>query len=182
MLVILDRDGVINHYDGSYICSAEAWLPLPGSLEAIGRLTVAGYRIAIATNQSGIARGYYDLATLDAMHDKLRRLLKPFGGQVDFIAYCPHHPDEDCACRKPRTGLLDQIREHFGLSSLSDCIMVGDSRKDLEAALAAGCQPCLVRTGNGLETEEHLKERPLPSVRVYDNLAELTNTLLAGGL
>ncbi len=179
MLVILDRDGVINLYDGSYICSPEAWLPLPGSLEAIGRLSVAGYRIAIATNQSGIGRGYYDTATLEAMHDKLRALLVPFGGRIDFIAHCPHHPDEDCHCRKPRTGLLSQIRQHFELTSLADCVMVGDSRKDLEAALAAGCQPCLVRTGNGLETEQHLKERPLPGVQVYDDLAAFTDRFLA---
>ncbi|MDX1755948.1 MAG: D-glycero-beta-D-manno-heptose 1,7-bisphosphate 7-phosphatase [Marinobacter sp.] len=181
MLVILDRDGVINHYDGSYICSPEAWLPLPGSLEAIGRLSVAGYRIAIATNQSGIARGYYSSATLEAMHDKLCALLKPFGGRIDWIAYCPHHPDEGCLCRKPHTGLLEQIRAHFELESLAGSVMVGDSRKDLEAALAAGCQPCLVCTGNGRETEEHLKERPLPGVRVYDDLAAFTDSLLQSG-
>lgn len=178
MLVILDRDGVINEYDGSYICSPQAWFPIPGSLEAIGRLCVAGYRVAVATNQSGIARGYYGIDTLDAMHDKLRTLLEPHGGRVDYIAYCPHHPDDHCACRKPKTGLLDDIRRHYGLDSLADSLMVGDSRKDLEAGLAAGCTPYLVRTGNGRETEAHLKERPLAGVRVYDNLAALTDDLL----
>lgn len=178
MLVILDRDGVINEYDGSYICSPEAWFPIPGSLDAIGRLCGAGYRVAVATNQSGIGRGYYDTDTLEAMHDKLRTLLEPYGGRVDVIAFCPHHPDENCDCRKPRTGLLEQIRQHYRLDTLDGCLMVGDSRKDLEAGLAAGCSPCLVRTGNGQETEEHLKERPLPGVRIYDNLAALVDDLL----
>ncbi|MDV2079628.1 D-glycero-beta-D-manno-heptose 1,7-bisphosphate 7-phosphatase [Marinobacter xestospongiae] len=179
MLVILDRDGVINHYDGSYICSPTAWLPLPGSLEAIARLCHAGYTVAIATNQSGIGRGYYDVDTLEAMHSKMADLLKPLGGRVDLIAYCPHHPDQHCHCRKPATGLLEQIRQQLGLSTLAGTLMVGDSRKDLEAALSAGCQPCLVRTGNGRETEHHLRERPLAGVQVYDNLATLVDTLLA---
>ncbi|SFL93783.1 D-glycero-beta-D-manno-heptose 1,7-bisphosphate 7-phosphatase [Marinobacter zhejiangensis] len=179
MLVILDRDGVINEYDGSYICSPTQWHPLPGSLDAIGRLCVAGYRVAIATNQSGVGRGYYDLDTLEAMHDKLRQLLKGHGGVIDFIAFCPHHPDERCQCRKPATGLFDQIREHFGLATLEGAIMVGDSRKDLEAGLAVGCETYLVRTGNGVETEAHLQERPLEGVGVFDNLASLTDHLLA---
>lgn len=178
MLVILDRDGVINEYDGSYICSPAQWHPLPGSLEAIGQLCVAGYRIAIATNQSGIARGYYDLDTLEAMHDKLRQLLKAHGGSVDFIAHCPHHPDEHCQCRKPATGLFRQIRDFYGLSSLTGAVMVGDSRKDLEAGLAVGCNTYLVRTGNGLETEQHLLERPLEGVQVFDNLAAVAHHLL----
>ena len=181
MLIILDRDGVINQYDGNYICSADAWQPIPGSVEAVARLCNAGHRIAIATNQSGIARGYYDTDALDAMHEKLERLVEAQGGCIDFIAYCPHHPNDHCHCRKPLTGLLDQIRQHFHLDSLEGAVMVGDSRKDLEAAHAGKCRPILVRTGNGQDTERHLDARPIPGARVaiYDNLSEFTDALLS---
>lgn len=182
MLIILDRDGVINEYDGNYICSADEWSPIPGSIEAIARLCNAGHRIAIATNQSGIARGFYDNDELDAMHDKLELLVEEQGGCIDFIAFCPHHPDDRCPCRKPLTGLLDQIRQHFHLDSLAGAFMVGDSRKDLEAGIAAGCHPILVRTGNGRDTERHLQDRPLPNVRVYDNLGEAAEALLSQNL
>ncbi len=178
MLIILDRDGVINQYDGGYICSAEQWHPLPGSIAAIARLNQAGYRVAIATNQSGIGRGYYTETTLASMHNKLKDLLHPMGGQVDFIAYCPHRPDEHCHCRKPKTGLLEQISQHFDLPSLAGCTMVGDSRQDLEAGIAANCAPVLVRTGNGHDTEQHLAQRPLPGVRIFDDLAAFTLDLL----
>ncbi|RBW52073.1 D-glycero-beta-D-manno-heptose 1,7-bisphosphate 7-phosphatase [Marinobacter sp. F3R11] len=182
MLIILDRDGVINEYDGSYICSADEWHPIPGSVEAMARLCLAGHRIAIATNQSGIGRGYYSTDALNAMHEKLDRLLEPHGGCIDFIAYCPHHPDDDCHCRKPLTGLLEQIRGHFHLSSLDSAVMVGDSLKDLEAGFAGGCQPVLVRTGNGEETEQHLEKHPIPGARVaiYDNLSAFTDAFLSG--
>lgn len=181
MLIILDRDGVINQYDGNYICSADEWQPIPGSVEAVARLCNAGHRIAIATNQSGIARGYYDTDALDTMHEKLERLVEAEGGCIDFIAYCPHHPDDHCQCRKPLTGLLDQIRRHFHLDSLEGAIMVGDSRKDLEAAHSGRCRPILVRTGNGLDTERHLDARPIPGARVaiYNNLSEFTDALLS---
>lgn len=181
MLIILDRDGVINQYDGNYICSADDWQPIPGSVEAVARLCNAGHRIAIATNQSGIARGYYDTDALDTMHEKLERLVEAEGGCIDFIAYCPHHPDDHCPCRKPLTGLLDQIRRHFHLDSLEGAIMVGDSRKDLEAAHSGRCQPILVRTGNGQDTERHLDARPIPGARVaiYENLSEFTDALLS---
>jgi len=178
MLIILDRDGVINEYDGNYICSADEWIPIPGSIEAIARLCIAGHRIAIATNQSGIARGYYGIDELDAMHDKLEQLVEAQGGCIEFIAYCPHHPDEHCHCRKPLTGLLDQIRDHFHLDSLQGAMMVGDSRKDLEAALEADCQPVLVLTGNGADTALHLETRPLPNVRQFDNLAAFADWVI----
>ncbi|MBS8240016.1 D-glycero-beta-D-manno-heptose 1,7-bisphosphate 7-phosphatase [Marinobacter lipolyticus] len=181
MLIILDRDGVINEYDGNYICSADEWIPIPGSIEAIARLCNAGHRIAIATNQSGIARGFYDTDGLDAMHDKLEHLVEAEGGCVDFIAYCPHHPDDQCRCRKPLTGLLEQIRDHFHLENLQGAIMIGDSRKDLEAGHRVGCRPVLVRTGNGLDTERHLDARPIPGAEVviYDNLGRFTDALLS---
>jgi len=182
MLIILDRDGVINEYDGNYICSVDDWRPIPGSIEAMARLCKAGHRIAIATNQSGIARGFYGTDVLDGMHDKLQQLLTAQGGSISFIAYCPHHPDDGCGCRKPLTGLLGQIRNHLHLNTLKSAIMVGDSRKDLEAGFAAGCQPVLVRTGNGKDTERHLKTRPIPgaSVAIYDNLSAFADAFLPG--
>lgn len=182
MLIILDRDGVINEYDGNYICSADEWIPIPGSIEAIARLCNAGHRIAIATNQSGIARGYYGIDELDAMHDKLEQLVEAQGGCIDLIAHCPHHPDDQCVCRKPLTGLLDQIRNHFHLDSLQGAMMVGDSRKDLEAGLEADCQPVLVLTGNGVETALHLETRPLPDVRQFDNLAAFADWVINANL
>lgn len=124
MLIILDRDGVINQYNGSYICSVDEWLPIPGSIEAVARLYKAGHRLAIATNQSGIARGFYGTDVLDSMHQKMAQLVEAQGGHIDFIAYCPHHPDEHCGCRKPLTGLLDQIRDHLQLSTLEGAVMV----------------------------------------------------------
>ena len=181
MLVILDRDGVINQYDGGYICSADDWHPIPGSIEAVARLCNAGHRIAIATNQSGIARGYYPPSELEAMHRKLIGLVTAAGGRVDHIAFCPHHPDEQCGCRKPRTGLLEQIQQYCQLESLEGSVMVGDSRKDLEAGASAGCQPILVRTGNGRETERELAIKPVPGVRVaiYDDLSRFTDGFLS---
>ncbi|WP_309044151.1 D-glycero-beta-D-manno-heptose 1,7-bisphosphate 7-phosphatase [Marinobacter sediminicola] len=182
MLVILDRDGVINEYDGSYICTVEDWHPIPGSIEAMARLYKAGHRIAIATNQSGIARGFYGTDILDGMHEKMTRLLAAEGGQVEFIAYCPHHPDDDCTCRKPLTGLLEQIRDHLQLDTLEGAIMVGDSRKDLEAGVAENCQPVLVRTGNGKDTKRSLKAHAIPgaSVAIYDDLSAFADALLSG--
>lgn len=181
MLIILDRDGVINQYDGGYICSADDWHPIPGSIEAVARLCNAGHRIAIATNQSGIARGYYPASELDAMHRKLTGLVTAAGGLVDHIAFCPHHPDELCGCRKPRTGLLEEICQRCQLDSLAGSVMVGDSRKDLEAGVASGCQPVLVRTGNGRETERELEANPIPEARVaiYDNLSSFTDAFLS---
>ncbi|MDO6441815.1 D-glycero-beta-D-manno-heptose 1,7-bisphosphate 7-phosphatase [Marinobacter sp. 2_MG-2023] len=182
MLIILDRDGVINKYDGSYICSVDEWQPIPGSIEAVARLCKAGHRIAVATNQSGIARGFYGTDVLDAMHGKLEKLLEVHGGSIGFIAYCPHHPDDGCQCRKPLTGLLKQIRDHFKLDDLKGAVMVGDSRMDLEAGVAEGCQSVLVRTGNGKDTERHLKSRSIPgaSVAIHDNLSAFADAFLSG--
>ncbi|WP_166268646.1 D-glycero-beta-D-manno-heptose 1,7-bisphosphate 7-phosphatase [Marinobacter caseinilyticus] len=179
MLIILDRDGVINAYDGHYICSVDEWHPLPGSIDAIARLCQAGHRVAIATNQSGIARGLYDVPDLDAMHQRLNALVSAIGGRIDFIAYCPHHPDDGCDCRKPKPGLLYAIQQALALPSLAGSLMVGDSRKDLEAGLAGGCNVALVRTGNGRDTETHLLKRPLAGVRVFDDLAALVDDLIA---
>lgn len=152
-LIILDRDGVINQDSDDYIKTVEEWIPIDGAIDAIARLSKAGWTIAVATNQSGIARGYYDLATLEAMHDKLRHLVADDGGEVGLIAYCPHGPDDGCECRKPQIGLLQQISNHYQMP-LSGVWFVGDSQSDLKAAQTAGCQQVLVKTGKGLRTLE----------------------------
>jgi len=174
-LVILDRDGVINQDSTSYIKSPEEWKPIPGSLEAIALLNQAGYRVVVATNQSGIGRGLFDMATLNAIHDKMHRALGAVGGRVDGIFYCPHAHDAGCSCRKPKPGLLEEISRRFG-SSLEGVPFIGDSLRDIEAALAVGAQPLLVLTGKGKKTR---KEGGYPEqTPVHDNLAEAVQTLL----
>ena len=173
-LLILDRDGVINYDSDAYIKSLEEWIPLPGAVEAIARLSQAGWTVAVATNQSGLARGYYDLATLDAMHTRLRELVAEQGGEVGLIVHCPHGPDDGCACRKPKPGMLLEIASRFNVD-LADVPVVGDSLRDLQAADAAGAQPVLVRTGKGTRTEA---DPALPrGARIYDNLAAMVRAL-----
>lgn len=149
--IILDRDGVINHDSVDYIKSPDEWVAIPGSLEAIAHLNRAGFHVLIATNQSGVGRGYYDLATLDEIHEKLTHELATVGGCIDGIFFCPHRPDEGCGCRKPEPGMLFQIEEKFNLD-LSLTYFIGDSHGDIQAALNAGCKPLLVMTGNGERT------------------------------
>jgi D-glycero-D-manno-heptose 1,7-bisphosphate phosphatase len=174
-LVILDRDGVINHDSASYIKSPEEWKPIPGSLEAIALLNQAGYRVLVATNQSGVGRGLFDMATLNAIHDKMHRALSLVGGRVDGIFYCPHAQDAGCACRKPRPGLLDEIAKRFGVS-LDGVPFIGDSLRDLQAGAAVGAQPVLVLTGKGKKTR---KDGDLPEgTVVHADLAEAVRSLL----
>lgn len=153
-IIILDRDGVINQDSDAYVKSVDEWIPLSGSIKAMAALSKAGFQIFIATNQSGIARGYYDEATLRAMHDKMLGLLDAEGGQVEGIEYCPHGPDDACECRKPKSGMIEAIEAKLGVS-FNDipAIMVGDSLRDLEAGKARGCSPVLVLTGKGRETQ-----------------------------
>ena len=173
-LIILDRDGVINEDSDAFVKSVEEWIPLPGSIEAIARLCKAGWTVAVATNQSGLARGYFTEQTLDAMHRRLRELVAEQGGQVDLIRHCPHGPNDGCDCRKPLSGMFRSIAEHYGLS-LDGVPTVGDSLRDLQAGAALGCQPYLVRTGKGAQTER----KPLPEgTRVFDNLAAVADYLL----
>ena len=153
--------------------SPDEWIPLPGSLDAIAALNGAGFTVAVASNQSGIARAYFDLATLEAMHAKFRALLDEVGGRVDRIEICPHGPDDGCDCRKPLPGLIDRLIEHYGVEA-GEVIVVGDSQRDLEAALAAGARPVLVRTGNGARTEAAL-DGPLKTTPVFDSLAALAS-------
>lgn len=182
-LIILDRDGVINEDSEHYIRSAAQWTPLPGAIEAIARLSRAGWTLAVATNQSGIARGYFDEAALAAMHRKMLELVAAAGGAIAHIAYCPHGPDDRCSCRKPLPGLLDQIAAALDLDSLDDAWMVGDSLRDIQAGQAAGCRTALVRTGKGRLAEGKLAQ--LDSTRpvvVADSLADFAERLLSGRL
>ena len=152
-LVILDRDGVINHDSDLYIKSPEEWKPIKGSLEAIARLTHAGFRVVVATNQSGIARGLFDTATLIAINQKMFRAVGQAGGRIDAVFFCPHAADSDCDCRKPKPGMLLEISRRFNLP-LDNVCMVGDALRDLEAAHAAGAKPVLVLTGKGRKTRD----------------------------
>jgi D-glycero-D-manno-heptose 1,7-bisphosphate phosphatase len=173
-LVILDRDGVINHDSAAYVMSVQEGTPIPGSIVAIAQLSRAGGRVAAATNQSGIARGYYDLATLDAMHARLRELVAEQGGEVGLIVYCPHGPNEDCDCRKPKPGMLHIIANHYAVD-LRGIWFVGDSKGDLEAAVAVDSQPVLVMTGKGHMT----RSNPLPAgTLIFDDLAAVAAELI----
>ena len=173
-LLILDRDGVINYDSDAYIKSVEEWIPLPGAIEAIAQLSKAGWTVAVATNQSGIARGYYDVATLEAMHERLRALVAEQGGEVGIIVYCPHGPDEGCACRKPKPGMLHTIAGHYD-ADLAECWFVGDSLGDLQAAQAVDSQPVLVKTGKGLLTLA--KQLPVNTL-IFDDLAAVAAELI----
>jgi D-glycero-D-manno-heptose 1,7-bisphosphate phosphatase len=175
-LVILDRDGVINEDSDAYIKSAAEWVPIPGSLEAIARLNHAGYRVVVATNQSGVARGLFGMAELNVIHQKLHAALARLGGQLDGIYFCPHGPDDGCSCRKPRPGLLREIAARHGVD-LAGVPAIGDSLRDLEAARAVGATAILVRTGKGLAAEA-----ALPAdwgVPVFDDLAAAAQALVA---
>jgi D-glycero-D-manno-heptose 1,7-bisphosphate phosphatase len=173
-LVILDRDGTINHDSDQYIKSPAEWKPIAGSLEAIARLTQGGWRIVVATNQSGIARGLFDISTLNAIHAEMHRAVAQAGGRIDAIFFCPHAADSNCECRKPKPGLLREIGARLGVA-LKDVPMVGDSPRDLAAAVAAGARPWLVLTGKGRKT---LKEGGLPAgTEVADDLAAIAARL-----
>ncbi|MEZ2745779.1 D-glycero-beta-D-manno-heptose 1,7-bisphosphate 7-phosphatase [Halopseudomonas bauzanensis] len=173
-LIILDRDGVINEDSDAFVKSVAEWRPLPGSIEAIARLSKAGWTVAVATNQSGLARGYFTAQTLEAMHQRLRELVAAQGGHVDLIRHCPHGPDDGCDCRKPLSGLFRQIAEHYAVT-LDGVPTVGDSLRDLQAGASVGCQPYLVRTGKGRATEG----KSLPAgTRVFDDLAAVASYLL----
>lgn len=152
-LVILDRDGVINQDSAQYIKSPAEWHALPGSLSAITQLNRAGAKVAVATNQSGIARGLFDTSTLDAIHTKMQTALAAVGGHIDYLVYCPHGPEANCACRKPEPGLYHQIAMHFGCS-LNNVPVVGDSPRDLAAAERVNAHPVRVLTGKGKQTAQ----------------------------
>jgi len=174
-LIILDRDGVINYDSDQFIKSPEEWKPIPGSLEAIARLNQAGYRVAVATNQSGIGRGLFDMPTLNAIHDKMHKSLAQVGGRIDAIFFCPHTSEANCECRKPKSGMIEEIAVRFGVS-LKGVPAVGDSLRDLEAAARLGAQPYLVLTGKGAKTQA---KGGLPAgTLIQPDLASVVSSLL----
>ena len=174
-LVILDRDGVINYDSPSYIKSPDEWKPIPRSLDAIARLTQADYRVVVATNQSGVGRGFIEMATMNAIHDKMHRAVGQAGGRIDAVFYCPHAMEANCGCRKPKPGLLEDIGRRFN-TSLKDVPCIGDALRDLQAAVAVGALPILVLTGKGARTQG---EGGLPpSTRVYADLADAVRSFV----
>lgn len=175
-LVILDRDGVINQDSDDYVKSVDEWLPIPGSARAIARLCEAGYQVAVATNQSGLARGYFSLDDLNAMHEKMTALVEAEGGSFAHIAYCPHGPGDHCDCRKPLPGLIHQIEQALNVSA-KGCYMVGDSLRDLQAGQAAGMKAALVLTGKGEKTKA--KGEGLDSVEEFADLSAFVDWYLA---
>ena len=175
-LVVLDRDGVINFDSEQYIKSPEEWTPIPGSLEAVARLTQAGFRVVVATNQSGLGQGLFDMAALNAIHNKMHKAVNQLGGRIDAVFFCPHAQDAGCACRKPLPGMLLEIAERYNVA-LAGVPAIGDSLRDLQAASAAGARPVLVLTGKGKQT---LKSGGLPSgTEIHPDLAAAAIALAA---
>jgi D-glycero-D-manno-heptose 1,7-bisphosphate phosphatase len=174
--IILDRDGVINEDSDAFIKTPDEWIPIPGSLEAIARLNQAGYRVLVASNQSGLARGLFNLETLTAIHAKMESLLQEQGGRLDGIYCCPHGPDDHCDCRKPKPGLLQQIKDELGLTP-ENTILVGDSLRDLQAAQAANIRPVLVLSGKGSRTATELGTDS--DIEIHNDLAAFVTKLLA---
>jgi len=173
-LVILDRDGVINHDSDAYIKSPAEWKPIPGSLEAIAKLTQAGFHVVVATNQAGVGRGLFEMATLNAIHDKMHRAVNQAGGRIDAVFYCPHAQEANCECRKPKPGLLEEIGRRFSVS-LTGVPCIGDALRDLQAAATVNAQPILVLTGKGKKT----RREPLPAgTLVYADLDEAVKSLV----
>jgi D-glycero-D-manno-heptose 1,7-bisphosphate phosphatase len=175
-LVILDRDGVINQDSDQFIKTPDEWKPIPGSLEAIAKLNHAGFRVVVASNQSGIGRGLFDMGALNAINDKMYRALSQVGGRIDALFYCPHAAESNCGCRKPKPGMLLDIAQRFNVD-LADVPAVGDSLRDLQAAAAVDARPILVLTGKGTKTQQAggLPENTL----VYADLAEAVQRIIA---
>lgn len=186
-LIILDRDGVINHDRDDYVKSADECVPIDGSIDAIARLHKAGFTVVVATNQSGLARGKFDLDDLEAMHEKITGLVEEQGAELGAIFYCPHHPDDKCKCRKPMPGMVDAIEAEFNTSA-EGFYFVGDSLRDMQAATTKGCKPILVKTGNGEKTITQLADASLQTdaptltpdqVQVFDNLVSAADFIIA---
>lgn len=175
-LIILDRDGVINADSDQFIKSPDEWKPIPGSLEAIARLNQWGWRVVVASNQSGVGRGLFGMDTLNAINDKMVRSLAQVGGRLDAIFFCPHAADSTCECRKPKSGLFQQIAERFNVD-LTGVPCVGDSLRDLQAGVSMGCEPYLVLTGKGMKTRED-PELP-PGTKIFPDLDAVAAALTA---
>lgn len=179
-LVILDRDGTINHEREDYIKSPDEWLPLPGALEAIARLNHAGWHAVVATNQSGIGRGLFDMVALNAMHARMNQMLARHGGRIEAVFFCPHTPEDQCTCRKPQAGLFRMIGQRFGVS-LRGVPMVGDLPRDVLAAQSVGCEPHLVRTGQAASMSEatlvDLRQR-VTDLTIHPDLSSFADFLI----
>ena len=178
--VLLDRDGVINFDSPDYILSPEQWEPIPGSLEAIARLTKAGIAIAVVSNQSALGRGMLDDATLQNIHAKMLLSIEALGGRVDHVAYCPHAPDDGCTCRKPLPGMITESLAALNLEDqLQHVCMIGDSLRDMQAAWAAGVKGILVQSGYGDGDAILAKARlQKPNIRAFPDLAAATKYIL----
>jgi len=177
-LVILDRDGVINHDSDNYIKSVNEWAPIPGSIDAVVRLSQAGYKVVVATNQSGLARGYFDEIALANIHSYMCSVVEDAGGNIDAIFYCPHGPEDGCSCRKPLPGMLNQLEDEFNLS-VQNSFFVGDTEKDIDVALVKHCRPVLVRTGKGAAAEKQLDLKKKELVLIVDDLAAAVDFILS---
>lgn len=175
---MLDRDGVINVDSADYIKSAEEWIPIPQSIEAIAMLSSAGFDVFVATNQSGVGRELFTLQELNAMHDKFLRQVQAAGGSVTGIVYCPHTPTDNCDCRKPKTGLLTQIEERF-FCDLSNAYFIGDSARDIQAAISYGCKPALVTTGKGISAIDTLSDLGITDFLVFSDLASAARFIVS---
>lgn len=177
-LIILDRDGVINHDSAAYIKSAAEWQPIDGSLAAIAALKRAGFAVVVVSNQSGVGRGLFGLEDLTAITHKMQQALLKLGGKVDKVYFCPHHPEQNCDCRKPKIGMYLQLSQDLNLNLRQiRPFSVGDSLRDLQAAHAAGCQPVLVKTGNGVKT---VQQTLPPDCLIFDDLQDFVCQLLLG--
>lgn len=178
-IIILDRDGTLNEDRTDYVKSADEWVPLPGALEAVARLNHAGWHVVVASNQSGLGRGLFDVSTLNAIHAKMHRLLAAVGGRIDAVFYCPHAPEENCHCRKPEPGLFEQIGERYGVD-LQGVPVVGDTSRDLLAGVAVGCEPHLVLTGKAAVYRTRKLPQAFPkATQVHANLAAFADFLVA---
>ena len=183
-LVVLDRDGVINQESPEFIKSPDEWIPIKGSLEAIARLSQAGYDVLVLTNQSAVGRGIISADMLGQIHVRMMEQVRQHGGQIQCVVFCPHHPDDDCDCRKPKAGMYAEVAARLNLS-FSGIYSVGDSERDLLAAKAAGATPVLVKTGNGRKTLQKIKansESELADTLVFSKLIKFVDALLAGDI
>jgi len=175
-LIVLDRDGVINEELGKPVSTPDEWVPIPGSLEAIARLHQSGWHVAVATNQSGIERGILELNALHAVHQRMHELVNQAGGKIDVVAFCPHSEASQCDCRKPAPGMIYTITERLDIDP-SKVVMVGDSLRDMQAAMATAATPIIVRTGNGQSTLD--SNKGLEHIPAYNDLASYVEALLA---
>lgn len=176
-LIILDRDGVINQDRDDFVKSVDEWIPIEGSMDAIAFLTQAGYTITVATNQSGLARKYFTMQTLNEMHSKMHKLVQQAGGEISGIWFCPHMSEHNCHCRKPKSGMILDILERFQAEA-NETWLVGDSLRDLEAIANAGGKPVLVKTGKGMKTLEKEAEKLPNNTLIFDNLLAFSQYLM----